>query len=435
MEGNLILWQRGDSPSLPTQINTVGQLVDYASTNLTPRQQEKIVNAFNASYFDMAAQYAWDRAINKLRKALLSLGLDFIAEILQRSDIKDTSAPEDVLTDRKAIEIAEQLGVINKTAALKLRQAQELIAHYRSDEAVGEMEGDDSYRIIKDSVHFILSEQDADVAIVFKQFREKVLSETLSLQDSFVVQILTAPLFYLRTVCTVLLNAIKNDKSTRQEHALTNINILLPEMWKNLAESDRYHIGEAYRDVSASGDSVATKGLKIALSKVKGFDYVPETLRSNTFRDQAKKVIEVHYQYNNFYNEVPAVRTLSKLGSIIPKPAFKECVAAYLVVYLGNGYGYSHEAAPIAEQELMKISADRWEYYFSYILQHDEDVLSHLFHSDRVSRFAVLIKRMGLTNLNVSGKDQALIYRKLLEGKIYDVVGIAQRMYAALDTK
>lgn len=88
-----------------------------------------------------------------------------------------------------------------------------------------------------------------------------------------------------------------------------------------MLSDDKYPIGFAYAEVVNDGNEKVSSVLKSLLLKVKGFDYVPENLRSNTFINAAKNVISVHYSTNNFYNEPASIRNLASLGTIIPTPA------------------------------------------------------------------------------------------------------------------
>src|SRR5699024_1181746 len=118
--------------------------------------------------------------------------------------------------------------------------------------------------------------------------------------------------------------------------------------------------------------------LKAVLVNVHGFDYVPENLRSLTFIREAKKIKDVHYAFNNFYNEPSAVRRLEKLGTRIPKPAIKECISAVLMVRLGNSYGASIEAKKPCDDILDKLTLDDWRYYLDHCLCIAEEVLFKL---------------------------------------------------------
>ncbi len=415
MKNDLILWQNPEEKLMPSTLTKVEDIVGYANNkNLSEKQQAQIVKAFNMGSFEMSAEYAWQKAIIKLRKSLEKLGVDFLAELMERSDIDEFTPVDEFLTDRKAIDLAEQLGLIGKTGALKLRQHYVLMNHFLSGDADEELKGSDALGIIYDSVQYILCEQNEGEALAFSEFRNRILGETVSLEDADVKQVLAAPLFYIRTVCMILLNAIKKEKGVKQEHALTNLNTIIKDIWEKIAEKDKYSVGFAYSSVIAYGDNVAAKGLKQALMKVYGFDYVPETTRSTTFRDQAKKVIDIHYGFNNFYNEPGAVRSLEKLGSIIPAPAFQDCIDAYLCVYLGNWYNISIEAAPIAERELLKVSVDRWHYVFSKLIHQDYLILDHIETQKQINRFALLLEKVGFTSVTGLPKYNQMLYEAIM---------------------
>lgn len=423
------IWQGPNGIGIPTNLQKPSEIVAYAN-RLTPKQQNQIINAFKLEAFDMAAEYAWKKAMAKLKKTLAGLGGKFIGEMLGRDDIDEFTPIEQELTDYNAIRLAEQLGVIGKTAAIKLRQADELISHFFTDEADEEIDYGTAFQIVRSSVDYILGIQDISVAIQFSNFRDRLLSETLKADDEVVDQIMNISLFYLRTINTVLLSSIKYDQGAKFEHAINNFNLIIHQMWEKLAESDKWNIGMAYRDVTADGNIKAVKGLKNALLKVNGFDFVPENLRSLTFKKAAKDVIDIHFAFNNFYNEPAAVKKLANLGTTIPTPALIDCIQAYLVVYLGNAYGHSHGAAPIAENELSKIASDKWEYYFKKVIQTDETILWELDYEGPVKRFSDFLNRYNLDKINNLPKDNAALYNSIIDNNFRKVKAMA---YTFLD--
>lgn len=425
-------WEASVQNSMPANIKDIKGIVEYGNNNLTVKQQKQIVGAYNMEAYDMAAEYAWKKAIIKLRNSLANLGMDFIAEFVQRDDVDECTPIENVLTERATIDLAERLGVINSTGALHLRQAQELVNHYLSAKSDNEMSAIDSLSVIRPCVEYILSEPNVKVAVAFSEFRNRLLNEDLKLKDTVVAQVINSPLFYIRTVITILLSAIKKNKSIVQEHALVNITMLLPEVWGKLSSSDKWMIGETYRDVFASGDAAATKGLKLALGKVGGFDFVPETLRSTTFKEMARKLIDVHDSFNNFYNESGVVKALANLGTRIPEPAFLVCLDAYLLVYLGNYYGYSRNAAPIAEEELKKISKDRWQAYFSGYIHTDDRILNNLETPTQVSRMRNLLVSIDATSFSELPKDNQKLFDAIMKNDSEKVRLITNAMYKKL---
>src|SRR5262249_14791977 len=139
-------------------------------------------------------------------------------------------------------------------------------------------------------------------------------------------------------------------------------------LWPKLRDPERWQVGNTYGQVYAEGLQAQTAGLKQALLKVRGFDYVPENLRSQTFIKAAEAIIRAHDGMNNFYNEESPTLNLEKLGTVIPAPAVGPCITALLCVKLGNLFGASWSASPIAERLLRKQGADRWTYYLDNVL-------------------------------------------------------------------
>lgn len=407
------LWQGPNGIIIPSKDKDTKGIVKHAAY-LTKKQQDQIIAAFDYEAYDMASEYAWKKAIVKLKETIATLGMKFVGEMLHRDDIDEFSSIDTVLTDYSTIQLAEQLGVIGNTAALKLRQANELITHYFSKDASEEIDNISAMQIIKSSVQYILGEQEISIAIEFSNFRLRLLNETLNLNDPQIVQLIDSPLFYIRTVLSILLSSIKNDQGAKLEHSLANLNLLIDKIWGSLGESDKWNLGTAYRDVTAAGSTLASVGLKNALLKVGGFDFVPENLRSATFKKAAAKVIETHFEYNNFYNEPAIVNKLSSLGSIIPAPALIICMQAYLAVYLGNYYGVSHDAANVAFKKLSEISRERWIYYFEKVIHNDEIILNKI-NGDRIKRFNRLLVNCGYDNFTGFSKLNQRLYSAIVQ--------------------
>jgi len=416
MKNDIILWKGSDGNIIPGNKSEAKEIVPYA-INLSLKQQNQIVNAFILEAYDMGAEFAWKKAMTKLKETISTLGMKFIGELLNRDDIDEYSTVDTSLTDYSTIVLAEQLGVIGSTAALKLRQANELIGHYFSSNAEGELDKLSALSIVKSSIEYVLSEDNISIALEFSNFRMRLLGESLTINDPQIDQLINSPVFYLRTVLTILTSAIKSEQGAKLENSLANLNLMLPSIWNNITENDKWNIGTTYRDVTASGNTIASSGVKNALLKVKGFDYVPENLRSVTFQKAAKAVIETHFAFNNFYNEPAVVRRLSNLGSTIPAPALLNCIQAYLTVYIGNRYGTSTVAANIAEEKLSGISQDRWKYYFERGIQNDDVILGKLNYGIGLTKIKNFLERNDLVNFKEMNKLNQDLYNAIIKGK------------------
>ena len=183
-----------------------------------------------------------------------------------------------------------------------------------------------------------------------------------------------------------------------------DINVLLPAVWGKLRDTEKWHVGHTYAELYSEGKSTAVSGVKSALSKVKGFDYVPENLRSDTFLKAATAIVEAHEGMNNFYNELSPLRALSKLGTTIPTPAISECITAILCIRLGNQYGVANNAQSLAKELLDGLTPDRWRYYLNQVLPGDMRILNKLANHNPMSRWFDLVVKYEFSELDISNK-------------------------------
>ena len=272
--------------------------------------------------------------------------------------------------------------MVSPTEALRLKQALQTVNHFASLEGIEaeevEMTPEEAIHCLRSCIKSILGHPKVEVAVQFASFRKKLESYTFKETDNEIVSLASAPYFFASTTLSILLASLKTAHGAELEHAIGNINVVLPILWQSLRKPERWAAGQAYAEVFAAGKSIAAIGLKRALSGVGGFDYVPETLRSDTFSRAAHEVLKAHEGFNNFYNEPVPMQSLAALGSTIPMPAFPICIRATLVVRLGNAYGRSSGAQPAAKKMLDRLSENQWKYYLNDCLPTDLSILEKL---------------------------------------------------------
>src|SRR5438094_2675104 len=383
MSNELTLWEPAETDIIPTAATTVGQITKCA-VQLSQRDQRQIVRALEARDFEIGVNYLWVKAMAALKRELGTLGIEFLGEMLGRPDVDERDDVHDLLTDKDAVRLAEERGMVSATEALRLRQTQELIAHFAKSEFADpnniptEMDDAEAVRALRACIKNILGKPRIEVAHRFVEFRDALLTKPLSETDTSVELLTKSPYFFRKLSVSILLSAIKTATGAGLEIALGNINTVLPVLWDKVRDTEKWQVGHTYAEVYASGMASAMQGLKQALLKVRGFDYVPENLRSDTFVKAADAIIKAHEGIDNFYTELSPVRNLGRLGTVIPAPALASCTSALLAVALGNTYGASFTAAPAAKQLLTKYTKDRWEYYINQCLPGDIRILSKL---------------------------------------------------------
>ena len=387
MENDVILWNSFNGvPIEPKAQGDVVSLSKYIKT-LSPVETRKIVKAFEADMYDMAVEFAWNRAIKVLDDRLLKFGLDFIAEMLGVDNV--TSMDE--VSVKEKIDLAFDLGMINKTARLKLIQANETINHYLSRDIVqgGEvLNYIDALKILVDLTKYILA-IDIDISTLeFHQFREK-LQQKLFHKDSQEIEfLLKSPYFYIKTTIRTLLNLLvkhyKENNTSIFEKVSHNANVFIVNLWDKLFLEEKKLIGSIYSESIANNYKPIFQTLSTILDSVSGYDFVPETTRSDVYRKVALKFLKVHYEANNFYNEPPYAKKLANMGTIIPNYALQEVLRATILSYVGNNYGYSWSAEEYNLKILSKITNEQWKLFFSELIIQDQNLLEVLLYANDV---------------------------------------------------
>lgn len=378
---DMILWQPEKTEIVPKDASTAIAITEHAA-QLTIRDKKQIVSAFSDGHYEMAISYLWGKTITALKKELSAVGIGLLGEMLGKVDLDEDDDVEDILTTKDTIRLAEELGVVSSTDALRLRHTHELLSHFSklddsgSDEDI--LDEHEAISSLKACVKGVLGRPKVEVAKKFIEFREALEGETLSESDYRVDMLKSSPYFFHKLTVSVLMNAAKKNAGANLEHALANINAIIPSIWALLRETERWQIGYTYAELFADGKSTALGGVKNALLKVKGFDYVPENLRSDTFIKAAEAIFKAHDGLNNFYNEYAPVKNLAKLGSTIPTPAIPACISALLCVVLGNQYGVAWNAKSEANEILKNLSTPRWEYYLNHVLPSDMVIINKI---------------------------------------------------------
>ncbi|HEX4133733.1 MAG TPA: hypothetical protein VHY84_03850 [Bryobacteraceae bacterium] len=398
----IVPWSGKEPVILPAGVIDPREIVKVAR-QLSVKDRQQIVSAFSGQLYEMVAAFVWNKAITSLKAQLGKLGTAFIAEMLDRPDIDSDSPLEQKLTDFEALKLARELGVIGGTGAFRLRQAFERVNHFGStpseESEEDAMSADEAVGVLKACVTNILGFERIEAALDFKDFRDSLGEQTLSGNDESVVKLANSPYFFKRACIRMLLALVKSTLGAELENALANANVLIPKLWDDLLKPDRHQVGRVYAELMSEGKSIAASGMKKALLKVGGFDFVPEDLRSRAFMAAAHAVIEAHEGMNNFYNEPAPTKALERMGSVIPVPAFPICMSALLSVRLGNLYSISYGAQAPAISALKRVSPDRWAYYLSECLPADDRILYKLLQDRPATRWSALVGELGLAEL------------------------------------
>src|SRR5262249_35755027 len=158
-------------------------------------------------------------------------------------------------TPSEAIALAEDLGMISSTDAMRLRHAHETINHFSDyEEDSGEdddggMTQEEALGCLRACVNRILGQPRLDVAQDFAAFRKDLEERTFSKDDDEVVGLLSSPYFFLKTTLSVLLALLRTSTGAQLEHVVRNTRLILPKMWERLRKPERWQAGQTYAEI------------------------------------------------------------------------------------------------------------------------------------------------------------------------------------------
>lgn len=427
LSNDIVLWNSPNGANLPANTSDILELTTYVNM-LSPKEVAKIQVAFQSQLYDMATEYTWNRTISILREKVLSFGKEFVLEMLGRPEDNQMDT-NDFLSEIDIINLSADLGLINKTAKLLFLQSSELLRHYASRDVDDELDITLAQSSIKNCIKYVLAMSDDGYAISFTNFRDLLKREQLTSDHDVFKSLITSPYFYKRTTVRTLLNLSKSQKGAELEIVFANMVTIIPSIWNDLLSDDRYPIGFAYAEATNSANNPLVRALKSVLLKVRGFDYVPESLRSNTFIDAANNLLSVHQSTNNFYNEPSAAKLLLSLGSSIPVPALGKCITATLASKIGNGYGFSWGAQGYVDIILNNLTQERWEYYINQVLRVDEIILLKLLDTDIFNRWKQVVEIYELHHKNITDHKINMLIQASVKGQSGKVKDIVRELY------
>ena len=401
-ENAVIVWAANEPVAIPQNAPPT-EIANFAR-QLTERDVNSIRVAFESESYEMVSTFVWARASVALKKQISLLGMEFVGEMLGRPDITNSSDPATSIGDYEAISLAEDLGMMTTTEAMRLKHALVLVSHFADPEVAKteQMNPEEAVGLLRSCVTSVLGNETISPPLQFAELRGALETTSLQPEDGRVQSVLASPYFIQKTALSVLLSLVKSEQGAQSEHAIGNSNVLIPLMWPQLRKPERWQVGQSYAEVNSAGNRSAAIGLKNVLVNVQGFDFVPENLRSNTFASAAHAVMEAHYAHHNFYKEAAPMRILSQLGSTIPKPAFQVCMSAVLAVRLGNRWGETWDAQPFATTILNNLRKEQWEYYLNDCLPTDKSILEKLAESKPLARWKALAAEYRFDMLEIS---------------------------------
>ncbi len=372
---------------------------------LNEREQKAIALNYNNGLYDIASEVIWRRTMDILKERVAIFGDDFIGDMLGY----DKAVSVDEISERDVIELNNDVGFIKSNAKMEMIHHSEQIKQYtsRDYQLFEKIEFDEVHAkaLIADCINYVLSDVREYSMLSFSNTRTRLKTELLSENAPFIENLRNSEYFEKRTILRSLINLAKTEKDEEKQIIFHNMRIVVPSIWDGLAENDKFSFGTLYAEISNTDKKEFINAVKTVLITVHGFDYVPENLKSSSFINSAKNLLNVHYGINNFYNEPMAAKTLSSMGTMIPDPALFDCVNAVLICLTGNGYGVSDGAVSYLNKILDGLTLQKWELFFKDLSKNKDLLYQFGYVEGAAVRWAKIFNHINISTLNVNNFD------------------------------
>lgn len=324
----------------------------------------KAKRALDAGLNDAAVNYVWDLLVNDLRLKVEAYGVDLFLSVedgLRYHDSGNTLQERwrDV-PDYRLLSGCHSLNLISRTAFRHLSfwlsvRNHESAAHPVDEEE--ELDLDTAMSLVRDAARFVLSRECPSPG-----FNLKVMAENLKSRD------LTGETDLLREQvghltpgqCDSALGMMVSLFVGGTPQTKKNIQELVPAVWARASADARRKVGEKYARYSAEGSVDSRAEVFSLLTTVDGVAFIPQSLRRAMFTRAAKDLIDAHFGWENFMNEVAPARQLAEMGIDCPDDVLPVFCTAFVVSYMGNRYGESRAAQPYLESLKGRFSNRHW---------------------------------------------------------------------------
>jgi len=350
---------------------------------------EKAQRAAEAGLWDSAVLYFWNETMNDLRRKVITYGVEYFP-VPPNTRLTDEESLRDNLNDYQLIDGCYQLGIISKEAWFFLQQCREIrnqfTAAHLSDSEIDVLE---AQNFIKNCVKYVLTHDPPPPGFSIRDFMERLRNHDVR---KMAEEIITAVKGQAPEIQKALLNRLFSEYVDINCSATlrANIETIAPAIWGFVDEQTHEELGQRYVRVriGPSQDSalLAFNFFKI----VNGIQSIPDAYRRPIYEGHARDLLNAHFGANNFYTEGPIAKTLSELGSDVPKEAATIYVKAVTLSFVGNPYGHCWSADTYNREMITKFNIECVRSLLN-LLDTDRDVQSALTSIAPIKRFKALV--------------------------------------------
>ena len=357
----------------------------------------KFVAACGAGLFDAALNFVWDETVADLRTKVIQFDLDyFYSSVVTDPDRRrkfNSEADIINLEDWELIRGCHLTGILSDIGFRHL----DYIRNMRNWASAAhpnqiELTGLQLVSWLETCIREVMAKEPSASAIEIRRLLFNIRTQTLTSDD--VSQVIYSVARLPDDLATSLLRTIFGIfcDPAMIVSAKNNIRLIALSVWRRAPEQSKRELGIKYTTYAANADIPRRDAARDFLQTVDGMALLPTDTLAVEINDVVQALYMVHSGFDNFYNEPPHAKSLTKLippNGSVPDAVRYEYVKTVTMCFIGNGYGISNNAYPYYEELVRKYQEQ--EIYTLLTLLRDEEFSSRLQFQNCQLRFKALI--------------------------------------------
>ncbi|VTU60049.1 hypothetical protein AMBR_FBHANALA_01567 [Dolosigranulum pigrum] len=335
--------------NLPELLNNIPE-----SHRMKAHYLAKFISSVAIGRFDSALNDLWNEVIEVLRDKVDAFGLDIFFKSasthVKRNELK-TKDDLKMLKDIELIRTCRELEIISDVTEMKLKHILNMRNHIGGSHPTRELITPHTLLgWLEDCVVNIFSDETSTNSLMIKKIINGIDQDNLTLDKLYLEQLNNQLKGISVSLVDNLLKILfKKYIVADSDSLVNNIRKISPTVWKNSSDNIKYKLGIEIDAYSINLEKEKENRAKEFFEICAGGRYLSKDLRNIILNELTEELRNVHFSYNNFYEEVSVIRKIMmyiKESVDIPEAVTESLINAVLMCRVGNEYGISRSALP-----------------------------------------------------------------------------------------
>lgn len=326
--------------------NQLPTLLNQIPIELRKEEHARLCVAVSVGLFDAAINYAWNSAVVELRNRVDRFGFTAVEQLTKQS--LDVSKLRD-LKDAELLDLCLRLNLISEDASFFLSQCRDMRNNFSSAHPpLGSIDGPEVVvffnRCIKYAFQSTVNPTGVDTAVLLNLLkRDRFTDDQLQEWCARISNTHDAQ----RQLIYPMLHGVYCDPDSSEVLRQNSLAICLNAM-DVMSERVKSEFINRHSEYQSKGDDMRTRASQDFFQKLGLIGLLDDAQRHVLFSKASSRLLAVHTEMNNFFNEPAFAERLLELSQQAAPPASCRGEFVYSVVTcaIGNEYGVSNAAMP-----------------------------------------------------------------------------------------